>query len=1178
MNANVTKMNRGKLLAAVMVFAMIFAGAAIVMSDNEVSAVDGGVTVPDENNMMPLSQSIIAVYEELPIEGEAYIPKDGENAGVLTIPADKTLRIMSGGALYLNGGTINVLGTLIIENGASVYGNGTIVLTRAGTFENAGVLGATHVDGETAATTNTSVDITAINNGLGLTYDGKGSVSVSNVSGTTFGFVNTTIQGAQRAEYTLTVSGDLIAEDYDNNNVTVNGARIVDDLYIGQDVNVTIASSEIRSSTTITVDGNLTVESLTMYNGSEITVNGSMTGEVTAVTGDYLASTGEADGANDTTTFSVSAETSNYTVSGYTLSVGTTSYQKENDEGVNEAWIAQRMYTSGTVNFVAGIGATDTNPTGTMTFNVSEGATYGPVVAAETQFSIPTGMKVVNTGAPFQALGTIIVNGVNTTTIEYAGAYYAIQTTGTPVTNTVYITTFDAAMDNIATAYRQMVNVMGDLEIDSAYTIAQGQTLNLENADEITVKEGGSLTVEQRGAITGGTGGKTVNVDGVAVIQSPSSTGSITFESATRTTGTTDAGIRYTQYSGLQYALDNAAAGDEISVTGTADIEGNLIIPQGVTVTVEGTGAIIVSGNLTVDTEATLDVIDSTSVKMTGARSTVTVNGTMDITDGYLNYEYTGTDGAKINTALTSAGTFVYQDSDITGKPTVMNGVMYVNDETNKVLTNAEAAIAGAAAMDIAGDVTVYGNVSAGDLNLTVDMIVSDKADANFGTITMADGVSITGAGEISATVSAATGAEGSTSTSSVVLDNVKNLKVSTNYMVDAQNVRTYQLQIDGESYTGTVTVSAGTVTVEKSLTVKETKDGDDTYYAILNIDGTLVVPEGATLTANTARNNAAAVTVDGELVADGIVNITAMDVNGTFTVNYGSEVTVSGSMTVTGDLNISSVENEIEYLSVEGTLNIGEKITTMGGSTTGTVSGYIDIVGDGIVKAYNGASVENAIIEDDGNGATGADSTVFYINGNVYMTVYGNSYAVDDAFLAEEDFNLVGYDMVAVDYNIASVDSWYADAELTEGVTSDRPEAVYTMVDASDVRVTISVGTAISLYVDNIKYTSGQTAVLSVGTHTVTTQVNPGYSGTVSVQFNGQTINGSFTITPEMASAAYSGDITLTATGDITYDAGSVTVDNSDDGMGITDYLLIILVVLVIILAIFVALRMMRS
>ena len=219
-----------------------------------------------------------------------------------------------------------------------------------------------------------------------------------------------------------------------------------------------------------------------------------------------------------------------------------------------------------------------------------------------------------------------------------------------------------------------------------------------------------------------------------------------------------------------------------------------------------------------------------------------------------------------------------------------------------------------------------------------------------------------------------------------------------------------------------------------------------------------------------------------------------------------------------------------------------------------------------------------NSIIEDDGNGATGADSTVFYINGNVYMTVYGNSYAVDDAFLAEEDFNLVGYDMVAVDYNIASVDSWYADAELTEGVTSDRPEAVYTMVDASDVRVTISVGTAISLYVDNIKYTSGQTAVLSVGTHTVTTQVNPGYSGTVSVQFNGQTINGSFTITPEMASAAYSGDITLTATGDITYDAGSVTVDNSDDGMGITDYLLIILVVLVIILAIFVALRMMRS
>ena len=279
--------------------------------------------------------------------------------------------------------------------------------------------------------------------------------------------------------------------------------------------------------------------------------------------------------------------------------------------------------------------------------------------------------------------------------------------------------------------------------------------------------------------------------------------------------------------------------------------------------------------------------------------------------------------------------------------------------------------------------------------------------------------------------------------------------------------------------------------------------------------------------------------------------------------------------MTVTGELVMSAEDNEVAEITVNGTLAVGEKITTMGGSTTGAVTGAVDTNNAGNVKVYNGASVEAAIIDDDGNGATGADSTVFYINGNTYMTVYGQ-YTVSD-ILGNEDIEIVGYDMTAAGYDISDIDSWYADAELTKTAEEDS-EAVYTMVDASDVRVTISVGTAISLYVDNIKYTSGQTAVLSVGTHTVTTQVNPGYSGTVTVQFNGQTINGSFTITPEMASAAYSGDITLTATGDISYDAGSVTVDNSDDGMGITDYLLIILVILVIVLAIFVALRMMRS
>ena len=70
----------------------------------------------------------------------------------------------------------------------------------------------------------------------------------------------------------------------------------------------------------------------------------------------------------------------------------------------------------------------------------------------------------------------------------------------------------------------------------------------------------------------------------------------------------------------------------------------------------------------------------------------------------------------------------------------------------------------------------------------------------------------------------------------------------------------------------------------------------------------------------------------------------------------------------------------------------------------------------------------------------------------------------------------------------------------------------------------------------------------------------------------------GEFTITPEMASNTYEGNLSLTATGNITQESVVIDGGNGDSGMGLTDYLLIILVVLIVIMAIMVAMRLMRS
>ena len=125
-------------------------------------------------------------------------------------------------------------------------------------------------------------------------------------------------------------------------------------------------------------------------------------------------------------------------------------------------------------------------------------------------------------------------------------------------------------------------------------------------------------------------------------------------------------------------------------------------------------------------------------------------------------------------------------------------------------------------------------------------------------------------------------------------------------------------------------------------------------------------------------------------------------------------------------------------------------------------------------------------------------------------------------------------------------------------------------------------------MYVDVVKVASGNTVQLAIGTHDIVVSVNPGFTGTTFVTFDGKAVTGGeFTITADMYKVA-PGDkadskasIVLSATGDIATVPDTVidnTGDEKDEGLGLTDILLIVLVVLIVIMAVIVALRMMRS
>ena len=1119
-------------------------------------------------------------------------------SGDLTIPAGVTLTIGPNGALNLAGYNIYVLGSIAVEaNGtiAGTSGNETLFLLRGGSIENAGVIGS-------GVPVKVSADTSSLPTGISVNYTGYGFVEMRNVSGVEFALANTSTSSA--SQYTLTVTGSI--EAVGNNSpygVTVSGVRIIGDVYVGQDVTFDVAStSTLMGSAVMDVDGtlaasgaNATGSNLVMANNSIINMYGELTGTITAQTGDYESRSSYSSipaGSKDTT-FTIGDIRNNNTtdanayITNYTLSVS--SYEYQLGSGSNAvAMTAQRLYVSGTMSFECNDDATHT-----FSGNIVFGGAVNPVVAAETSIVLDENMGItMNNGLAIEVEGQIQFVGTTNPVSDFEGSWYTVTVTTPSRATTGYIVPFETAMGAIGTADRNTVTVNGELEIVSDVTLAAGQTLNIRDAI-VTIDEDAELILEARSTLTG-------TVDDVNGIMTAYSGSSYT---APREYDTLTRGTDFVRYCGIVAAIGIAQPGDTIEVTRPVAGVEDLTIPQGVTV--NSSANITLTGDLVIEQEATLAMKDNSVLNMNGAESTVTVNGTLDLQEGSITFGQNTADNA-----ITSTGTTVMMASNLEtlvgeSSHVVVNGVEYTNDDNMKVLTSAEAAIAAASAQDINKRVTVRGTVSAGDLQVTVDMEIADGARANFSSMALANGCTITINGELTGAITAQTGVAGSEADSTVDLTRATGITVSAGYVTDSQNVRTYEMYVNNitdDTFGGRMTVSAGTATVSTALTV----NGANNTVTVAN-GATLLVKENAVLNVGDAGANRAAnsVIVDGTLVADkGTINVGYsgqngyMAINGTFQVaDDTNNVTVSAgsTLTVTGTLDISVTDGEEGSVAVNGVLVVGDKPATLGTVGGGVVNGAVNTnnTGNSYIKTYTGADLTNAQIDLNAAGESDAESSAFYINGELYMTVYSTNVGLAvDTILDAEQFSLTGYETTYQDasYNTVSItnpDNWFTDADMTVKADTDEAvgdhEALYFKANTSTVQVVVSVGEGISLYIDNIRQTSGYPATLTVGTHTVSAQVNPGFSGDITIQFNGQTItNGEFTITADMASAAYEGTITVTASGNITSDSGSgditVNVPSQDDGMSLTDILLIVLVILILVMAIIVALRLMRS
>ena len=1149
----------------------VYGSVRAISTNNGTVAVAPGVTAPagvDADDVVSTSAVEDAFGMSKDLESDYTITSKAFLEKNLTIPEGITLTVNGNATLDLNGQTLTVLGTLVVKNNGVIttIANGTIEIGKNGKIDNSGIIGK-------------EVPVK-----VKLQNDENNFVMVNNVIGLGFGMIKT-VSGDDVA-YAMSISGNVTKKGANAGGVTINGiVNVAGELSIGNGVTLSIANESTLNVTRnavldITSNGKLDYTGtgkVFMLPGATVTLNGESTALINAETGSFETTTVYGQGVKKLATVTVKVQS----VKGLVLEVvSTSSYNEDLKKDVTE----QRFLLSGEVkdaNTTAGGALFQIRGDGTdATFTGNNDLKYKGVYVIDTLAIDKSMMAGTGEGKSdfgfynsiqFTVLGTVTYNddlNIGDGIADHLiGAIYSAESTDANGVKsiTMYVKPFEAALASIDTAKDKTIDVYGPVEIGTEVKIASGQII--DGAATFNITENGKLTLENGANATA----NKFNVEGILVVMSDAgSIGTITYNAKI-----TDAETGDVTYYGFQAALNNAKTGDVIEISKATTAQ-NVTIPEGVTV------KIVTGGKLTVNKDLTVNgsLVNQAQVSVTGK---TTVNGTMDISE-------------------TGATTTMSEEVNVTGEivtssrlaETVkINAVYYQNDDMEFVYTTLDKALKGIADKDVQRYIYQVGKVSdSTDVTITNATLYIDGT-ASLGNLTIdSSRIVVQNNGELTANIIGKTGSETTTGATSEVtfsLSKVKTMNIENTSRANAQNVKVWYTSIastDSNNYlVGNVTVKSGDLRLADDLNINNADNK-------MVVDGGLVVPENITLTVSSVKNG---LTVNGNIDVIGFVSVSGIaSVAGTMNIAKESassvatvDVASTGTLKLSGSVTIVKDDtNGNGTMTVNGVLFVGTAAKTLGAAAS--VSGAVTIQSEGFIVAYDGADLTGAEINVVGNESQ-AKSTTFNINGQPYMTAYAmNSAVTYNDVLAKADIKLVGYDTTGIGSVVSTgtpaVQYWFSDADLTRSVSDaaiGNTENLYYKATALDVTFQISVGTGISMSIDGIKMT-GNTYKLSVGTHSILAVVDPGYKGDVTISFNGQTVtNGQIVVTADMASASYDGLKVISATGNISTDAGSsgsAGSSSSDDGMSITDILLIVLVVLIVIMAVLVAIRMMRS
>ena len=1115
---------------------------------------------------------------------------DVDNADVTYDSSTSEVRVGYGTTLYFSRtavSSINVYGNLVIDSNATLPATNTLNVWSGATMVVNGQfvsLGDVHFYPGSDVTISEGATFTLGDRNGAAAMVVEGNVTVA--AGATFTVANAS---------NTAVAPNSLDIDYSNAAADSKDAFTVEGTMA---MNGTL-SGEIQNKGTITFNGYSTDGVIVLYNGNSITI----TSVTTLGNTDKLTVT---DAGITETVAPNKASNGNAVelrnVKGITISETVTSvpytYEKENYRDYVSTMDISGTITSGdiivtTLGDIIGVGHPNDKQYATVT--VSGELVLGKDVTLTVEGTLDVSGTVTGTVADSDNFtkNKVTVNGAMTVTgtvtiadQEIVGVanvnavWYVV--TGTESETYTY-TNFGNAVTAAPNADDDTITVVGEVEVTADVEVPAGITVEIVDGDKLVIADDVTVTVADGATVNGSRA--TIDVNGTLVSNDYAE--DMNVKTILADVVTTNGAVR--TWTSLANAIAGAQPGDVITANGKITISKDLTIPEGVTVYTEY--PFVVDGaKLTVDGTLQLDDKAQTAVgegdaAVSGltvtdkADSEVEVNGVLSIeTLGTVTTQYVGADLDGAHFAI-SNGAFVTSyvsnvefaaqtasnNDNLVGSTVIVKGIVAAGDvaftapEDATIIVSVQQMGAG----DEGTTILTMGTMTlAGD----VQFVIADSNTRVTGNVT-----ALCGDGTANATVGL-----------SAVMGGVFTIDTSVSEVTDGNE---YELAIAGY-YTGAVTVSAGEVTVSASIN--------------MGVKATMNVASGATMTIDSDGSISVAAAEDGEaFVVDGTLNVenrnaftgSAVAVNGTMNTD---SLTLATQLRIAGVLNVN--EDEVLTIAVNGKLILGDKPDVLGTAATGEVNGEVTIssaaLNQGYILAYAGADLTGAQI--DVNAATGesdADSTAYYINGEVYATVItadaNNSVSIAAIGNADGAIELTG---------LANSDVyWFETAEEAEaayagstveddGNVNPRPvgtfDAVYTVYDAAVVYGVVSIGQGITMYIDGLVVNaydavSGNGYPLPVGTHTISIQANAQYTiENAVITFNGQTIQNDSTITV----TADMNTFTLAASGATPADTSVVIEGGNGSDMGLTDYLLIVLVILIVIMAIMVALRLMRS